>query len=97
MLNLNAGNVEAAKARQAQAEVALTVALHEIERKVAAARNAYDIFLAEIGRWPADAVQKFRDAARVGDEHYRLGALPIATYTTLQTQCLDAVDALLST
>jgi hypothetical protein len=33
----------------------------------------------------------------MGDENYRLGALPIATYTALQTQYLDALDALLST
>ena len=43
------------------------------------------------------AAEKFRDAARKGDENYRLGALPIATYTELQKQYLDAVDALLST
>ncbi len=97
ILNQNAGNIETARAREAQAEVALTVALREVERKIAAARNAYETFLAEIAKWPGDAVQKFRDAARLGDEHYRLGALPVATYTTLQTQYLDAVDALLST
>ena len=97
VLNQNAGNIETAKARQGQAEVALTVALREVERKVAGALYAYDTFRAEMGRWPADAVQKFRTAARTGDEHYRLGALPIATYTELQTQYLDAVDALLST
>ena len=33
----------------------------------------------------------------MGDEHYRLGALPITTYTELQKQYLDAVDALLGT
>jgi cobalt-zinc-cadmium efflux system outer membrane protein len=97
VLNQNTGNIETAKAREAQAEVALTAALRAVERKIAAARNAYDTFLAEIAKWPPDAVQKFRDAARVGDEHYRLGALPIATYTELQKQYLDAVDALLST
>jgi outer membrane protein, heavy metal efflux system len=97
VLNQNAGNIETATARQAQAEVALTVALREVERKIAGALHAYDTFLAEMGRWPADVVQKFRAAARTGDEHYRLGALPIATYTELQTQYLDALDALLST
>lgn len=97
LLDLNAGNIESATARQAQAAVALTVALREVERKIAAARNAYETFLAEIARWPTDAVRKFREGARMGDEHYRLGALPIATYTALQTQYLDAVDALLST
>jgi len=97
LLDRNAGNIETARAREAQAEVALTAALREVERKVAAALNAYDTFVVEIAKWPADAVQRFRDAARMGDENYRLGALPIATYTALQTQYLDALDALLST
>jgi len=97
LLNRNAGNIESATARRAQAEVALNVALREVERKIAAALNAYDTFLAEMARWPADAAQKFRDAARMGDAHYRLGALPITTYTELQKQYLDTVDALLST
>jgi cobalt-zinc-cadmium efflux system outer membrane protein len=97
LLNRNAGNIETAKARQAQAEVALNLALREVERKIAAALDAYDTFRAEITTWPPDAVQKFRDAARMGDEHYRLGALPITTYTELQKQYLDTVDALLDT
>ena len=97
VLSQNAGSIETAKARQAQAEVSLNLVLREVERKIAGALHAYDTFLAEIARWPADAAQKFREAARLGDEHYRLGALPITTYTELQKQYLDTVDALLST
>jgi len=97
VLDLNAGNIATANARKTQAEVALTVALREVERHIAAARNAYEILLAEIARWPKDGVTEFREAARASDEHYRLGALPIATYTALQTQYLDTIDALLST
>jgi cobalt-zinc-cadmium efflux system outer membrane protein len=95
--NLNAGNIETARARQSQAEVALNVALRDVERRIATAFHSYETFLAEMARWPPAVIQTFRDAARLGDEHYRLGALPIATYTALQTQYLDAVDALLST
>lgn len=97
LLSRNAGNIESATARRAQAEVALNVALRDVERKIAAALNAYDTFLAEMAKWPADAAQRFRDAARVGDAHYRLGALPITTYTELQKQYLDTVDTLLRT
>lgn len=97
VLDQNAGTIATAKAREAQAEVALTVALRDVERKIAAAWNAYETFRGEIAQWPPDAAQRFRDAARAGDEHYRLGALPIATYTELQKQYLDAVDALLGT
>jgi len=84
VLNQNAGNIETATAREAQAEVALNLALREVERKIADALSAYATLRAEMARWPADAVEKFRDAARKGDEHYRLGALPITTYTELQ-------------
>jgi cobalt-zinc-cadmium efflux system outer membrane protein len=33
----------------------------------------------------------------VADRHYRLGAVPIATYVELQKQYLDAVEGLLDT
>ena len=97
LLNRNAGNIATAKARETQAEVSLNVALRDVERKVASQLHAYETFVAEMAKWPADAAEKFRDAARKGDENYRLGALPVATYTELQKQYLDTVDALLST
>ena len=97
MLNRKQGGVATAKARELQAEVALNVAIREVERKVAAARASYETFLAEMARWPEDAAEKFRDAAKKSDENYRLGALSVATYTELQKQYLDTVDALLST
>ena len=97
LANRNEGNIATAKARETQAEVSLNVALRDVERKVAAQLHAYETFVAEMAKWPADAAEKFRDAARKGDENYRLGALPVATYTELQKQYLDSVDALLST
>ena len=97
LLSRNAGNIATAKAREAQAEVSLNVALREVERKIAGALHAYETFLAEMAKWPSDVGEKFGDAARKGDENYRLGALPITTYTELQKQYLDTVDALLST
>lgn len=97
LLSHNAGNIATAKAREAQAEVLLNVALREVERKIAAAQYGYETFLAEMAKWPPDVAEKFGDAARKGDENYRLGALPISTYTELQKQYLDTVDALLST
>jgi cobalt-zinc-cadmium efflux system outer membrane protein len=91
------GSIEAAKARQTQAEVALTVTLRETERAVAVAEHNYRTQLDEMSRWRGDEIQRFREAAALGDLHYRLGALPIATYTELQKQYLDALDAVLST
>jgi cobalt-zinc-cadmium efflux system outer membrane protein len=59
--------------------------------------HAYRGLAEEIGRWRPDSLGRFREAAELGDRHYRLGALPISTYTELQKQYLDALDALLGT
>jgi cobalt-zinc-cadmium efflux system outer membrane protein len=50
-----------------------------------------------MAKWRADAVTQFKDAAALADRHYRLGAVPIATYVELQKQYLEAVGALLAT
>jgi cobalt-zinc-cadmium efflux system outer membrane protein len=64
---------------------------------VFAAAHTFSIKLAEIRRWSPDTAQKFREAAALADRHYRLGAVPIATYVELQSSYLDAVEALLAT
>ncbi len=97
LLNRNQGNIETSRARQSQAEVALGVALRETERKLAEAAYSYDLQLAAMQKWPIDAAARFGEAAQLADQHYRLGAVPISTYVELQTQYLDAVDAMLNT
>lgn len=95
--NRNSGNIEAAKARQAQAETSLFVTQREIERKVLEAALRYETKVGEIGKWRPDTVQHFREAAELADRHYRLGAVPVATYLELQNQYLDAVEGILDT
>ena len=95
--NRNRGNIEAAVARQMQAEVSLNVTEREIQRKVIEASLTYETKLREMARWRPDAVAHFREAAEVADRHYRLGAVPISTYVELQKQYLDAVEGLLDT
>lgn len=95
--NRNQGNIQVAQARQAQAETSYWVAQREIERKVLEAALAYETKRREIGGWRPDAVQHFKDAAELADRHYRLGAVPIATYVELQKQYLGAVESLLDT
>ena len=97
LLNRNAGNIQTAKARETQAEVSLNVAMREVERKIGSALYAYETFLTEMAKWPPDVAERFGDAARKGDENYRLGALPIATYMELQKQYLETLEALLNT
>jgi cobalt-zinc-cadmium efflux system outer membrane protein len=95
--NRNAGNIEAAAARKMQAEVSLAVAQREIERKVTGAAVAYQARLAQMAKWRPDSVEHFRNAAELADRHYRLGAVPLATYLELQKQYLEAIESLLDT
>ena len=93
----NRAAVDVAKARQHQAEVAVLLAQREMERTVLTSAHAFRAKVAESQRWSPEAVQKFREAADLADRHYRLGAVPIATYIELQNSYLDAVEALLDT
>lgn len=95
--NRNTGNIDTAGARLQQAETSLLVMQRQIERQVTAAALIYEARLAEIARWRPAAPEDFRAAAEAADQHYRLGAVPIATYVELQKQYLDATEALLET
>ena len=95
--NRNSGNVEAAKARQLQAETSFYVTQREVERLAREAALTYEAKLRDMTRWRPDSVQHFKEAAELADRHYRLGAVPISTYVELQKQYLDAVEGLLDT
>ncbi|MDR1282759.1 MAG: TolC family protein [Opitutaceae bacterium] len=87
----------AAESRRRQAEALMLVAGRDLEREVLTTARALATKLAETRRWSPDAVEKFREAADLADRHYRLGAVPIATYVEIQNSYLDAVEALLDT
>lgn len=89
--------VDVAQARRVQAEAALMVAQRELEREVLLAAQAFTIKSLEARKWAPDAARKFRESAALADRHFRLGAVPIATYVELQNSYLDAVEALLAT
>lgn len=89
--------VDVAEARRRQAEAAVIVAQRELEREVLLAAQAFKIKSAEARKWAPDSVRKFRESAELADRHFRLGAVPIATYVELQNSYLDAVEALLAT
>ncbi len=95
--NRNQGNVETATARQKQAETSLYVTQRAIERAIVERALTYQTKLAEMAKWRPESVDEFRNAADLADRHYRLGAVPIATYVELQKQYLEAVEALLDT
>ena len=95
--NRNKGNIEAAAARQMQAEVSLNVLERDVQRKVVKAALTYETKRTEMGKWRPDSAQHFKEAAELADRHYRLGAVPISTYVELQKQYLEAVEGLLDT
>ncbi len=95
--NRGAGKEATEEARRLQAQTSLLVAQRNLERRVIEKALAYQTRLDEMARWRSDSVQQFKEAAALADRHYRLGAVPIATYVELQKQYLEAVDALLGT
>ena len=95
--NRNKGSIDAAVARQMQAEISLNVTERELQRKVIEAALTYETKVREMAKWRPDSVQHFKEAAELADRHYRLGAVPISTYVELQKQYLDAVEGLLDT
>lgn len=90
-------NVAGAEARRRQAETAVLLAQRSMEREVLTVANAFATKLAEAAAWGPDSAGKFREAAALADRHYRLGAVPLATYVELQNSYLEAVEALLDT
>src|SRR6185295_9814569 len=86
------GASEIASARQRQAEAALVVARRELERDVLTTAHVFSAKREETRRWANNAVEKFREAAALADRHYRLGAVPIATYVEMQGSYLDAIE-----
>lgn len=93
--NWNAGNIEIEKARQQQAETSLFLVRLKTEQAVMEQWLAYRLKSEELGRWQTNSLQRFHQAAELGDRHYRLGSLPIATYIELQREYLDALDSIL--
>src|SRR5436190_6740276 len=95
--NRNQGSIATAEARQKQAETSLYVTQRDLERQIVERALAYETKLREMSNWRPESVEEFRKAAELADRHYRLGAVPIATYVELQKQYLEAVEALLDT
>ncbi len=95
--NRNAGNIEAAAARTQQAEAAFFVALRQVERDVREQASAYNAFVEQMSFWRTNTLDQLREAAELGDRHYRLGSLPVATYVELQDKFIEATEAILDT
>jgi len=93
----NTGPIQTAAARQTQAETIFHLAQRDAERHTLTAAQTYRAKLQDMAQWRPDSVEHFKEAAALADRHYRLGAVPIATYVELQKQYLEAVEALVDT
>ena len=91
------GNIDAARAREQQAEAALRVTQRDVERRVTDHALSLETRLAEMAQWRPDAQAQFREAAELADRHFRLGAVPVTIYIEMQMKYLDALEALLQT
>jgi len=91
--NRNAGKIDSERARAAKVEAELTALVREVERKVADAEFIYRSRRDEVEQLQATILPQLRAAAEMGDRNYREGAVPLATYTELQKQYLDSIDA----
>jgi cobalt-zinc-cadmium efflux system outer membrane protein len=89
--------VATAEARRRQAETLVLLAQRQMEREVITAAATFAAKAAEIGQWAPESATTFREAAALADRHYRLGAVPLATYVELQASYLDALEALCAT
>ncbi|HEY0803154.1 MAG TPA: TolC family protein [Steroidobacteraceae bacterium] len=90
------GSEEAAKARLNQAELALNTAMRELEQKIITAADSYNKEFKKLGEDTPQLLGQLRDAAKLADDNYRLGVLPISTYTEIQSQYLEGTDAVLN-
>lgn len=95
--NRNKGNIDAAKARQEQAEALLTVTQRTIEKQLRESLAGYAIDQKEIERWRPDLINQLQEAADLADRHYRLGSVPVSTYVEMQDKYLEAMETVLET
>lgn len=95
--NQNAGGIATAKAREVQAQASLNATLRRVENEIVGAAAAYKARRDEIAKWSPEVLGRMREAAELADKNYRLGAVPISTYTELQKEYLQAQTALLDT
>ncbi|MEO6786098.1 MAG: TolC family protein [Chthoniobacteraceae bacterium] len=95
--NRNKGNITAAKARVMQAQTSLRLAQRAVERKLREHAAAYELHRQEMARWNPKVAEQLREAATLADRHYRLGAVPLATYLEVQSSYLEALEAIYAT
>lgn len=94
--NRNEGAIQTANARLLQAATTLRLQQREIERKLRDKAVSYELNRRELARLDPRITDQLREAALLADRHFRLGAVPLATYLELQEKYLEALKAIFS-
>ncbi len=95
--NAQAGPVAQEQGRQAQADATLVNAQRRIAREVFDQSAQYEAKRTALLQWSADTPQSFADRAAEADRNFRLGAIPLTTYTQMQDAYRSALNAVLDT
>ncbi len=95
--NRQAGEVAVEQGRQAQANATLVNAERRIARDVFDQAAQYAAKREALTQWDDDSPRRFAQAAADADRNYRLGAIPLTTYTQMQQSYVEAVNAVLDT
>lgn len=95
--NAQAGQVALEQGRQAQADATLIASQRRIAREVFDRAAQYEAKRTVLASWNGDTPQRFATAAAEADRNFRLGAIPLATYTQIQSSYLNALIAVLDT
>lgn len=95
--NRQAGEVAVEQGRQAQANATLVNAERRIARDVFDMAAQYEAKRQALAKWDGASAQGFASAAEDADRNYRLGAIPLTTYTQMQQSYIEATNAVLDT
>lgn len=89
--------VSISEARRLQAEASLQSTFRDVERGVTEAWLILETQRRRLDGWKPGTLETFADAANLADRHYRLGAVPVATYIEMQDKYLEATEAINAT
>ncbi len=87
-------DIDRERAREVQAEALVEATARELEQQVAEASLIYRNAWKQLEVWGDKHQVELKDAAELADRHYRLGAVPVATYIEVQENYLGALSAI---
>lgn len=94
--NKNEAAISSSNAREEQARASLRLKERETEKEVRENALLYNMKVKQLKKWQGHLLPELKDSAKLGDEHYRLGAVPVATYLETQTQYIEGLETFLN-